>query len=187
MMKTEIIDKLKSKIKDTRGMSFLEFSLMLIILIGMIVLFIQMYGMVNAQILVSNTTKNALRRVELAGTFKYIDPNNSSKAINIYDEVVSEIKKAGSFDTTTISIMASDPANETNLIEVNSSNADSLKYQIRKPIILKISAQYNFFKLNGLVSSVPLEGGITVSSKYQGASERFFKSLDYTSVDDQNP
>lgn len=130
--------------------SFIEFSVGFLMMVVLLTIVFQVYGLMQAQTVTMNVVKEALRRVEL---------NGGSPEVNLNSEVIDELSKVNGIDIASI-----------NVTGVGTQG----QYQLRDPITLKVTANYNFIMFGLNVASVPL------SISYTGSSEKFNKNLPYT-------
>lgn len=143
-----------------RGSSYIEFIVVFLVTILAFYAAIQIFSLINAQILIINTARSTLREVEVYGKV--------STALVL--EVKETMKKLNRVDPDTISI-------NINGVEVVGGET----YQLREPIDLKLSAGYNIFLPSG---TQVFKSQFKISAGYQGSSQRLNKSLgDYSPVD----
>jgi type II secretory pathway pseudopilin PulG len=176
MKNHKLFVKIKKIISEKNGMSYIELSIMLVVIVAAFAFFIQIYGMLTAQTLISNTARNLLRHVELAGGATYPSSISGSKS-NVVSDVKDELSGSKDIDTSSIQVFMSSPNNVDNSVEVNAGNLGDFQYQVRTPIKLTVKAKYKFFDLIG---------GITIGASFQGASEKFFKDLNYDPIYSKN-
>lgn len=180
-----LLKKVKKITFENKGLSYMEFLLMLMILVSMIYIFVQIYGVISTQILVSDTAKNLLRHIELAGGAVYPGSVVGS-TVDVLNDAKNELNSANNIDRNSVTVLLNRPANVNDLVDMSTVDPSTFKYQIRTPIKLVLATKYNFFQLNGLTNSTLLSGGITISSSFQGASEKFFKDPNYIPINSQH-
>lgn len=143
-----------SKLPNSKGQSYLEFSVMIIFVITIFYTVFEVFWLINAQILLTNTTKSTLREVEVYGQVKP----------NLIHNVEESLKKAKNLNSVSI-LINDEPA------------ASGTKYQLRDPIKITIKANYNITILNDAYKETAAGRytGIPLSATYHGISQRLDK------------
>lgn len=144
----------KRELSKIRGASYIEFFVTFLIITLVAYTIIQIYWLINAQILVMNTARSALRQLEVYGEV----PSN------LKTDVENELRKFKNITKVEIRV------NDAPIVV-------GKKYQLRTPIKLKLTADYNLFLFDdALIRKLTT---ITLSATYQGSSQRLHKDLPF--------
>lgn len=134
--------------------SYIEFSVGFIMLLTLLVIVVQVYGLMQAETVAMNAAKDALRRVEL---------NGGEPSANLTSDVTDALSKIKGISNISIKLDG---------MPIDSVPAGH--YQLRNDITLELDAKYSFNILGIDLASIP------IAIKYTGSSEKFNKNLPYT-------
>lgn len=148
-------------IKSTKGISYLEFTIMFVVLIGAFYILFQCFAIINTQILIMNTCRSSLRAVEVYG-----------KAPDFLKEEIKEaLQKVPNVEQDTIKIYIND-----------SENFGGVQYQMRNTITVKVSVVYNLYFIGNIETLNRVKYPIPLSSTYTGTSERLWKENEWDAI-----
>lgn len=141
-----------NNISNSRGSSYLEFIFGMVAITLVVYTFVQFYFMMNAQLLILNTAKVALRNIEVFGGI----PSQDS----IANGVIGSIANNNNIDKSSITFTV-------NGEDINSLQ-DNKWYPYRSSITVVVKANYMF--VSGLKLGPNFE--VPLSARYVGSSQR---------------
>lgn len=147
---------IKSKITENNGSSYLEFMTAFVVVILVIYIFAQCFFLINAETLVMDTTKSALRNIEVYGALTQ----------GTVDDITDSLSASSKIDPSSIKIYIND--NEVAAGEV---------VQLRDEAKLRIEVDYNFFLPDSFPNIRAVKYPMQLHATYYGVSGKLNKDI----------